>query len=106
MDGDYKVVLLAPAQRELEEVALVYSELAGPDSAKKITDRIYSALEKLRAYPNLGIICHDQQLAAQGFRTLICEQYLCFYRVIADTVFIYHIVDGRANYPKLLRLLR
>lgn len=97
-----KLELLAPAQLELEEIALVYLKLARPDSAHKITERIYSALERLQKHPNLGVVCYDKQLALQGYRMLICESYLCFYRLVADTLYIYHIVDGRANYPKLL----
>lgn len=106
MNGKYELILLAPAQRELEEIALVHLELVGPDSARKVIDRIYSALEKLQIHPNLGIACRDRQLASQGFRMLICGHYLCFYRLIADTVFIYHVVDGRSDYPTLLRDMR
>jgi hypothetical protein len=47
MDEQYELVLLAPAERELEEIARVHLELVGLLSARKITDRIYSALENL-----------------------------------------------------------
>jgi plasmid stabilization system protein ParE len=106
MDSQYRVELLAPAQRELEEIAHAHLELVGPLSARKITDRIYGALEKLRIYPDLGIACRDRQLAMAGYRMLICENYLCFYRRIAAIIFICHIVDGRADYPKLLSDLK
>jgi len=102
MKKQYKLELLAPAQRELEEIARVHLELVGPLSARKITDRIYDALEKLEIYPNLGIICRDKQLASAGYRMLICGNYLCFYRQIGTMVFVYHIVDGRTDYPRLL----
>ena len=102
MDEPYKLELLAPAQRELEEIARVHLELVGPVSARKITDRIYAALEKLKAHPSLGMSCRDKQLASAGYRMLICGNYLCFYRQIGTVVFVCHIVDGRADYPKLL----
>lgn len=102
MDEKIKLELLAPAQRELEEIALVHLQLVGPVSARKITNRIYTALEKLERHPNLGIACKDKELSLLGFRMLICGNYLCFYRLLADTLFVYHIVDGRADYPKLL----
>ena len=102
----YELILLAPAQSELEEIALVHFELAGPQSAQEVTDRIYSYLEKLQSYPELGIACRDKELALQGYRMLICGQHLCFYRTIENKVFVYHIVDGRANYPKLLDHLK
>ncbi len=106
MSAKYKLELLAPAQRELEEIALVHLELVGLDSARYITDRIFASLEMLKVYPNIGIACRDKQLAAEGYRLLICGHYLCFCRLIANTVFVYHIVDGRADYPRLLSNLR
>jgi plasmid stabilization system protein ParE len=102
MDEQYELVLLAPAERELEEIARVHLELAGLHSARKITDRIYSALENLETFPKMGVICKDKQLAAEGYRMLICGNYLCFYRQISKYIFVYHIVDGRTDYPKLL----
>lgn len=98
--------MLATAQSELEAIALIHLELVGLDSARGITERIYSALEKLQTYPNMGPACHDKQLASQGYRMLICSHFSCFYRLIADTIFVYHIVGGRADYPKLLQDIR
>lgn len=97
--------ILTPAQRELEEIALLHIDLVGLESARKITDRILGALELLREQPNMGIACRDKNLRGQGYRMLICGRYICVYRMIADTVYVYHIVDGRTNYPRLLREL-
>jgi len=101
MDNKLTLQLLLPVQRELEEIAQIYMELAGPESARRITDRIYTALDKLLTFPNMDVSCRDKRLAADGYRMLICDNYLCFYRLIGDTIFVYHIADGRANYPKL-----
>lgn len=102
MGKAYELELLEPAQRELEEIARVHLTLVGPVSARNITDRIYDALENLKIFPDMGILCKDRQLAAAGYRILICGNYLCFYRLIGTFVFVYHIVDGRTNYPVLL----
>ena len=106
MDKRYRLELLTPAQRELEEIARVYLELVGPSSARKITDRIYTALGNLQTHPNMGMACRDKQLASEGYRMLMCEAYLCFYRLIGNTIFVYHVVDGRANYPRLISGLK
>ena len=106
MDKRYRLELLTPAQRELEEIARVHLVVVGPSSARKITDRIYTALGKLQTHPKMGIVCRDQRLASGGYRMLICGVYLCFYRLIANTIFVYHIVDSRVNYPKLISDLK
>lgn len=98
----YKVHILTPAQHEIEEIALLHMELVGPNSARKITNHIYNTLELLRTSPNVGVDCKDKPLRLEGYRMLICGNYLCIYRLIGDTVFVYHIVDGRMNYPKLM----
>ena len=102
MEKQYRLELLAPAQRELDEIASLHMELVGPASARKITERIYSSLENLETFPELGVACSDKGLAAEGYRMLVCGKYLCFHRQIGVTVYVYHIVDGRTDYPKLL----
>jgi len=101
MEEKYRLEILTPAQRELEDIAILHMELVGPDSARKISDRIYTALEKLKTFPDMGILCRDKQLALAGYRMLICGNYLCLYRLIGTVIFIYHIVDGRSDYQKL-----
>ena len=98
----YKIKILPPAQRELEEIAHVHYELIGSQSARKITNRIYDSLAHLSAMTHMGVSCADKPLKSQGYRILICGNYLCIYRMIEDTVFVYHIADGRADYPKLM----
>jgi len=88
METKCKLRLLSSAQRELEQIVLVYSELAGPDSARGIADQIYAAMEKLITHPHAGIECKDKRLAEEGYRMLICENYLCFYRQVEDTIFV------------------
>ena len=102
MSKQYRLEVLEPAQRELEEIARSHLEFVGLLSARKITSRIYAALERLKTHPKLGVVCKDKQLAVAGYRMLICENYLCFYRQIGSVIFVYHIVDGRLDYPKLL----
>ena len=36
---------------------------------------------------------------------MIAGQYLCVYRLVVDTVFVYHIVHGASNYPVLFKRL-
>ena len=82
----HKLIILAPAQRELEAIADIYSHLAGMDSAIKITDKILDALERLEAFPLIGILHHDRILRNQGYRTLVVDKYICVYRIIEKNI--------------------
>ena len=51
-----KLVILEPAQRELEEIAQLHLNLVGPNSARKITDLILDTLSRLEMFPLSGYI--------------------------------------------------
>jgi toxin ParE1/3/4 len=99
----YKLELLTPAQRELEEIALVYLELAGADSARKITNQILDSLERLKVYPLSGSAPRDRWLREAGFRLVISGKFVAAYRLIGSTVYVYHIAHGATDYPKLMK---
>ena len=99
----YAVRVLDPAQGELEEIARLYLSLAGVRSARKITDRIFNALEQLARFPLSGSPMREPELRSLGYRFLTAEKYVMIYRLIGDTVFVYHIFDGRSDYPTLFR---
>jgi plasmid stabilization system protein ParE len=101
----YKLEILPPARDEILEIARLHLELVGPESARKITARIRESLEHLRTQPLMGMAPEDKSLRQMGYRKLICGHYLCFYRLIGETVFVYHIADGRTEYKQLFRSL-
>ncbi len=96
-----KLELLAPAWRELEMIADMHLSLVGAKSAEKITTKILDALECLKTNPYIGRVCEDRMLVADEYRKLIVDKYLYFYKVIADTIYVYHIVNGKRDYPKI-----
>ena len=98
-----RVELLPPAQYELEEIARLHLALAGPKYARKITDSIFAALEQLARFPLSGPPLRDEELKAQGYRRIVVEDYLVIYRLLGDTVTIYHIAHGKTDYPTLMK---
>lgn len=97
----YRVELLPTAWAELNEIADMHLYLVGAASAQKITDKILDTLKNLEENPYMGTETKYPFLTEQGFRMLICGNYLCFYKVNADIVEVYHIADGRRDYAKL-----
>lgn len=100
-----KLIILESAQRELEEIAQLHLNLAGPNSARKITDLILDTLSRLEMFPLSGHIPQNKQLYGNGYRYVIAGKYICVYRVIAEIVFVYHIAHGASNYPTLFKSL-
>jgi toxin ParE1/3/4 len=99
----YRLEILTPAQRELEEIALVHFEIVGPASARNITDKIYASLERLMTFPLSGPLLWDRWLRETGYRYVLSGKYICVYRLIGNVVFVYHIVFEATDYPQLIK---
>lgn len=100
---EYKLEILAPAWVDIEEIADYHLMVVGHISAKNITDQILASLERLKAYPLSGVAFMDDELNALGYRFVTSGKYVCIYRAIGDTVFVYHVVHGSRDFPELFK---
>lgn len=99
-----KLEYLSPAVSDIEEIVKYHIAQVGVSSARKIYERIEMTINKLADFPLLGQIHPDPLLASQGYRKLVLNQtYVAIYKIIGDTVYIYRVVNGRTDYPRLLR---
>lgn len=85
---------------ELRDIAVYHKLKVGIDSARRITDRILGALDRLIDFPEMGNVPPTKMIAEAGFRVLIVDDDLCFYQVIDNQIFVYHIVHGSIDYIK------
>ena len=100
----YVIEILEPAQIELENIALLHMSLVGPASAKKITDSIFESIKRLEDQPFSGAFVNEPELASEGYRFVVSGKYLSVYRVFDQSVIVYHVFDGRMDYPKLFQI--
>ena len=97
---EYKVKFLEPALNDLEEIIL-YIAQDSKTAALKMHDKIINKSKKLETFPNLGREVPDKKMKESGFRMLIIDSYIAFYRIIGDTIFIYRVLHGSRDYPRL-----
>ncbi|MCL2604046.1 MAG: type II toxin-antitoxin system RelE/ParE family toxin [Defluviitaleaceae bacterium] len=100
---NYKIELLAPAWDDLDAIADYHMEEVGPESARKITNKILSELERLKIFPLSCPLVPYQELAEQGYRMLVCGRYVCIYKLHGNNVYVYHIVASTINYPAMFK---
>jgi len=99
-----RVELLDAAWQDVDKIADFHLEKVGADSAQRVTDKILDSVENLAQFPLMGPSHPDPELAVQGYRKLVLTKiYVAVYRVIDNVVFVYRIVNGTTNYPKLLK---
>lgn len=100
-----KLVILEPAQQELEEIAQLHLNLVGPESAARIVNEILDTLQRLEQFPQSGHVPRDRFLRQSGYRLVIAGKYICVYRCMGDEALVYHIAHGARDYPCLFKTL-
>ena len=100
----YKLVYLTPAEQDLKEIVKFHLNRVGVQSARAIYQEIRKKILRLRDFPLLGQIHPDPLLAAENYRKLVLtDTYVAVYKVNGDTVYIYRVVNGATDYPRLLQ---
>ena len=74
------------------------------DVALRYLDKIETAISRLQEFPKSGSVPRYSILKKQGYRIVIIEKHLVFYKINEEgkTVIIYAIVDGRREYKNLI----
>lgn len=98
----YNVELLPAADNDLDNI-FDYILLDNPDAAGKVLDEIITSLKQLENFPFAGVRLLEDSLVHYGFRMIVSDPYVAFYRVSEDTVFIYRILHGAQDYIRILQ---
>jgi plasmid stabilization system protein ParE len=99
------VRILRSAERDLRAILafLARQRSAGPGD---LVDRILAAAASLADHAERGARPRDSGLRSLGFRSVVVDSYLIFYKVLARTVRVYRILHGARQYGHLLGAVR
>ena len=97
----YIVRLLSVAEQDLVDL-MSYLAAENARAAADVLDRIEARLEALQSHPFVGRILHNAKLTALGYRVLVIDNYLVFYKVKGNAVLVHRILHGARD---LLRVL-
>lgn len=97
----YAVRLLSIAEQDLQDIVAFVAADKLP-AAVALADRIENDLQRLVRHPYLGKVPNDERLATMGYRVLVIENYLVFYKIRGRTVLVHHILHGARDLPSLL----
>jgi len=104
MKSLYKVYRTDTADSCLRKIILFISEKFGNKVALERLDRIEKEMSILNKNPHAGIDPRYMVLRRQGYKVLILEKDLVFYKINEEekTVTVYAIVDQRQDYLRIL----
>lgn len=101
----YKILRTDKAEDQLRDIIFYIADDSGDvDIALRYLDKIETAINRLQDFPESGSIPRYSILKKQGYRVVIVEKHLVFYKIKEEdkTVIIYAIVDGRREYRNLI----
>lgn len=98
-----KLCLSEEAQSDLAEIkAYITDELESPTAVENTLRRITKDMRILREYSSAGALLSSISDIESEYRFLVSGNYLTFYRVSGNNVYIDRILYGRRDYLRIL----
>ncbi|MDT8715067.1 type II toxin-antitoxin system RelE/ParE family toxin [Clostridium sp. 19966] len=101
----YKILRTDKAEEQLRKIIFyIAGDNGDVNIALEYLDKIETAINRLQEFPELGSTPKYSILKKQGYRVLIVERHLIFYKINESDklVIVYAIVDGRREYRNLI----
>src|SRR5690554_5896749 len=100
----YKILRTDKAEDQLRDIIFYIADESGVDVALRYLDKIETAINRLQEFPKSGCVPRYSILKKQGYRVVIVEKHLIFYKINEEgkTEIIYAIVDGRREYKNVV----
>ncbi|HJB95273.1 MAG TPA: type II toxin-antitoxin system RelE/ParE family toxin [Candidatus Mediterraneibacter intestinigallinarum] len=101
----YTVVRTDTADEQIRKIILYINENFGSEIALRKLEELEESILHLGNNPNIGTIPRYHILRQQGYKVLILEKNLVFYKVDDERkrVIIYAVVDQRQDYLNIIR---
>ena len=101
----YTVVRTDTADEQIRKIILYINENFGSEIALRKLEELEERILQLGNNPNIGTIPRYHILRQQGYKVLILEKNLVFYKVDDERkrVIIYAVVGQRQDYLNIIR---
>ena len=100
-----KVFYSPLSRRDLDDIYEYISvELANPSSAAEIVTDILDVADNLASFPNIGGLVRNVPFLMDEYRFLPVRNYVVFYRLSDNRVFVDRILYKKRDYARLLGL--
>lgn len=91
------------ARRDLDDIwDYIEADLCNPTAAQRMVNRIMDAVDQLESFPCLGAPLSSITDTNTDYRYLVTGNYMTFYRVLGNNVYVDRILYGRQDYLRVL----
>lgn len=103
MPRKHKIKYAPAAVDDMDEI-FSYISQDNITSAEMMLEKINRGIAKLAEFPNMGSVLSDEEytLIQRGYRFIVVQPYLVFYRITNNTIIIHRILHGRRDYLREL----
>ncbi len=100
----YSIRITRKAERDIEEAAdHIEFELFNPQAADDLLDAVDESVSALSEFPKRHSLVDDSVLKSWGIRFFPVKNYLVFYVIVEDTVYIVRFLHQRRDWITILR---
>ena len=101
----YKVIRTETADAQIRKIILYLAEKFGNEVALEKLEKLEQSILNLGNQPSIELEPHYSILKRQGYKVLILEKNLVFYKVnkVKKEIVIYVVVDQRKDYLNIIR---
>ena len=91
------------SRRDLDDIwDYIVSELQTRSAAERVIDRIMDAVDPLKNFAEMGTLLSSIADVGTDYRFLVSGNYMVFYRVQGNDVYIDRVLYGRSDYMSVL----
>lgn len=91
------------SRRDLDDIwDYIVSELQNRSAAERVINRIIDAVDPLKNFAEMGIPLSSIADIGTDYRFLVSGNYMVFYRVQGNDVYIDRVLYGRSDYMSVL----
>lgn len=100
----YSIHITRRAERDIQEAAdYIEFELFNPQAADVLLDDVDQAISSLADFPEKYRLAYDPVLKSWGIRYFAVRNYLVFYVIVKDEIFIVRFLHQSRDWISILR---
>ena len=100
----YQIHITKTAERDLANAAdYIEFTLKTPSAADNLLNNAEEQISKLSDFPEVHAVVDDPVLSAWGIRFTVINNYLAFFTILDDTVYIVRFLYGKRDWISILK---
>ena len=94
---EYAMRLLRIAEEDLSEI-INYVAADRPSAADLLASKIEKTINLLAKNPQVGRVPNEEELVRLAYRYLVVQNYMLFYTIEEQTIYVHRILHGARDY--------